>query len=374
MSLVIDEHRQYLEDGVRVGAFSRAIGESVRPGDVVLDLGSGTAIQSLLACRAGARRVYAVDSGSIVALAREIVAANGFAERVTFVRGVSTRVSLPEKVDVITGDQIGRFGFEAGLLEYFADARDRFLKPGGRIVPRSVALEIAALELPELWARVAFWTARPAGFDFSPVEGIAVNTGYPAAAAPSNVVSSVLPVATVDLATATVAPMRVAGELRVARDGVVHGLGGWFTAQLSESATMTNSPLAAQRINRAHVFLPLAEPLPVSAGATLSISVHILPSDHIISWSIGGNGRRRLHQSTLRGMLLASDDLAKSQPGFKPRLTPWGAARRTVLALCDGQRPVAEIESALQSAYPSLFRSRDEAAVFVAEVIQPYAE
>jgi predicted RNA methylase len=44
LSLILDEHRKYLIDRPRISAFERAIPEVIRPGDVVLDLGSGTAI------------------------------------------------------------------------------------------------------------------------------------------------------------------------------------------------------------------------------------------------------------------------------------------------------------------------------------------
>lgn len=356
-------------------AFSRAITETVRPGDTVLDLGSGTGFQSLLACRAGAKRVYAIDSGSIVGMAREIIAANGFADRVTFIRGLSTRVALPEPVDVITGDQIGRFGFDAGLLEYFTDARDRFLRRGGgRIVPLAVDLEVALLEMPDVWNKVVFWTQRPAGFDFAPVQPFAANSGYPIAARQSDLVSEVLLGATLDLATAKVAAIRIAGQLRTHRAGTIHGIGGWFTARLTDRVSMTNSPLSEQRIDRSQVLFPLVEPLAVKAGEALTLTMLILPADHIISWSIGGNGRRPTKQSTLGGMLLSREDLAKSGPSFAPRLTVWGAARRTVLDLCDGCRRVAEIEAALLAAYPTLFRTQDEVATFVAEVVHPYAE
>jgi protein arginine N-methyltransferase 1 len=85
MSEVLDEHRLYLSDAVRVRAYERAICAIVRPGDVVLDLGAGTGVLGLLACRAGARRVYAVDGGGILGVARALARANGVADRITHV-------------------------------------------------------------------------------------------------------------------------------------------------------------------------------------------------------------------------------------------------------------------------------------------------
>ena len=77
------------------------------------------------------------------------------------------------------GDQIGHFGFNAGLLEYFSDARERFLKPDGKMVPTGVDLIVAPVESTAMWGQVEFWNQSPAGFNFSPARTLAANTGYP---------------------------------------------------------------------------------------------------------------------------------------------------------------------------------------------------
>src|SRR5437016_5556680 len=133
MSLIVDEHRQFLADEIRMAAFRQAIEAVLRPSDIVLDLGSGTGILGLMACRAGARRVYSVELGGMIGVARDISKANGFADRQIFIKGHSMRVELPESVDLIVSDQIGRFGFESGIVQFFRDARKRFLKPKGRL-------------------------------------------------------------------------------------------------------------------------------------------------------------------------------------------------------------------------------------------------
>jgi hypothetical protein len=73
-------------------------------------------------------------------------------------------------------------------------------------------------------------------------------------------------------------------------------------------------------------------------------------------------------------MLIPAEDLARTRPEFKPKLIPRGEARRTVVNLCDGVRTLAEIEQEVFRLHPNLFRTRDEAAAFVAEVVTRYAE
>ena len=107
MSQILTEHWHYLADQARLEAYERAIAEVVHPNNVVLDLGAGSGILGLLACRAGAKRVYAVDDGPVIELARRICRANGYQDRVVFIKGHSLEVELPEKVDLIIADQVG---------------------------------------------------------------------------------------------------------------------------------------------------------------------------------------------------------------------------------------------------------------------------
>src|SRR5688572_12456568 len=133
MSLIVDEHREYLADDARVSAFRHALQSVIRPGDVGLDLASGTGILGLLACQAGASRIYAIEAGEIASIAVAAAAENGYADRISVINEHSTRATLPERVDFVVTDMAGRFGFEAGLFELLRDAKRRFLKPGGRL-------------------------------------------------------------------------------------------------------------------------------------------------------------------------------------------------------------------------------------------------
>src|SRR6266511_5050393 len=97
----LHHHAGMIRDRVRTDAYARALEEVVRPESVVLDLGAGTGILTLLAARAGARRIFAVEHADIIELARELAVANDLADRITFVQGTSTAVTLPEAADVV---------------------------------------------------------------------------------------------------------------------------------------------------------------------------------------------------------------------------------------------------------------------------------
>lgn len=376
MSLVVDEHRQFLADEARVGVFEAALRALVTPGDVVLDLASGTGILGLLACRAGATRVYAIESESIAGLARRIARDNGLAERITVIRDLSSRVTLPEPVDLIVTDLAGRFGFEAGLFEVLGDARRRLLKPGGRVIPSSITLWLAPVEGTEVRRQVDFWSRPIAGFSFAAAYAIARGTGYPRLIAPADLLGEPVPLATADLTTDT-DTLAGRAEFAVTRAGSFDGVGGWFSATLAPGVELTNAPGAPHRINRRNVFFPLRDAVAVRAGDAVSIAMMVRPEVLIVRWQVevrrdgailyaGGS-------STFEGMLLSQDDLARTRPSSRPALTDAGRARRLVLELCDGDRPLAEIEGAVFAAHPGLFGDPSDAAAFVAEVVTRYA-
>lgn len=384
MSLVVDEHREYLEDRIRVAAFRQAIGELVKSGDVVLDLGCGTGILGLLACRAGAKRVYSVDDGGMAQLARDIAQSNDYGDRIRVLKGLSTRIDLPEKADVVIADQIGRFGFEAGVLEYFADAARRLLKPAARAIPASVSLWVAPVEHAAQWKRIDFWGQRPAGFAFEPALEIARNTGYPVKLHARQLLGEPVEGATLATLSHGAQPIAFSADIRIDRAGTLHGIGGWFSAQLSPSVEMSNSPLAKKRIKRRNVFFPIAQAVPVARGDRVLLSFSILPQDTIVTWKVevrpASAGKRdansvvRFTHSTLKGMLISREDLRHTDPLSVPVMSVWGKARQTILELCDGKRSLRQIEDGVLRAHPDLFPTRAEAAVFTAEVITRYAQ
>ena len=378
MSLMLDSHREYLSDHTRTSLFRRAINAVVKPGDVVLDLGCGTGVLGMLAMKAGAARVYQIDVTSMIQIARDVARANGCESTAIGIRETSGRVTLPELVDVVVADQISHFGIGGGMPEIFNDARRRFLKPGGRTIPRSIQLFAAPVNFPEMWRVVSFWDKKPAGLNMSPAHVTAFNTGYPTEHVPRRMLGKPARMFTFDLTEQTPERPRGEAEIEVSAAGEMHGLSGWFNAELAPGVTMTNSPFNERRINRRAAFLPIEKPLMLRKGDRVKITMGIIAAQTMLSWAVTvsnskGDEKARFVHSTLKGMLLVPEDLAKTRPDFVPQLSLWGEARRSVVKLIDGKRTVAEIEKELLRLHPDLFPSLAKASEYTTEVLIPYS-
>ncbi|MBI4126701.1 MAG: 50S ribosomal protein L11 methyltransferase [Deltaproteobacteria bacterium] len=138
---VFDRHAHMVGDPHRTEPLMRAIKRTVHTGDVVVDVGAGTGILALAACQAGAKRVYAIDvDGEALELAAWYAKRLGCEGRIVFLEGLSHAVQLDEKVDVLIAEIVGQLGFEENILVSLKDAKRRWLKRGGIIIPERIEL------------------------------------------------------------------------------------------------------------------------------------------------------------------------------------------------------------------------------------------
>src|SRR5260370_5634525 len=158
----LEQFASMFADRVRMDAYSAAIAQSVRTGDAVVDLGCGPGVFALLACKAGARRVYAIDMNGVVDFGRQLAAANGYSEKIVFMRGDSRRIHLPERINVIVSDVRGVLPLFSHAIDTLQDAHDRFLAENGRFLPFSDTLFAAVVQLPDFYEPLAgAWNAVP---------------------------------------------------------------------------------------------------------------------------------------------------------------------------------------------------------------------
>jgi protein arginine N-methyltransferase 1 len=367
---MLDEHLGYVADRSRLERFQAAIAKIIKAGDRIADLGCGSGILGLLCLQAGAGWVYGIDSTAMIEVARETFSRAGWAERATFIRGHSHRVELPEPVDVVICDHVGYFGFDYGIVHTLQDARRRFLTPGGRLIPARLRLQLGAVEAEACRAKAEGWRAENVPVEFHWLRQHTVNAKHAVEWAGEALLSAPAELGGIDLRADNPDFFSWTAELRIERDSVMHGLAGWFECELADGVWMTNSPLADRRINRSQVFLPIDEAVSVQAGDSVKARIMARPADNLIAWIVDfpASGRRFSH-STWQGMLLAPEDLMRSQPDRVPRLSREGRARIAVLGYCDGRRTAREIEQSVLRDHPNLFPSQDEISRFVAQTL-----
>lgn len=243
-------HRTMIRDTVRTEAFRRAIDAVVRPGDVVLDVGAGSGILSVFAARAGAARVYAVEQTTIAVLAQEIAVANGVGDVVEVIQGDATDVELPQPVDVIVSEWLGGFGIDEGMLVPLIAARDRWLKPGGGMIPRVVTAWTALVHDRYLADTVRFLEDNPYDLRLDDLIDKTVHeilySGTFRHLASTDLRSDPGPLWTTDAKTIPLShaqkPHVAETELLVRDHGSANALALWFRADLAPGITLSVGP------------------------------------------------------------------------------------------------------------------------------------
>jgi protein arginine N-methyltransferase 1 len=299
---VLRYHASLVLDEPRIDAYARALSRTIRAGDVVLDVGTGTGILAFLAARVGAARVYAVDRGEAIELARAAAPSNDAAGVVQFIRTESTELELPEPVDAIVTETLWNFGLGEGVAGAIIDARDRFLRPGGPIVPQAISMWCALVERSGTFENlVDVWAVPRASVDLSALRAFAANNVYAETFEERDLLSEPAQVAAVSLVDVANADVKATCETVVTRSGLAHGIAGWFDAELCRGISLSNRPPVAAK-SWAHAFLPFERPLEVSAGAEVTIAIATSANGSHWSWSAARAGDRPFTQSTLLGL------------------------------------------------------------------------
>lgn len=143
-----------IADCIRIDAYAQALRDAIRPGAVVMDIGTGPGVMAVLACRFGASRVYAIEPSEVIQVAREVAIANQCDDKIIFFDARSTKITVPVQTDVIVSDMRGILPLFEHHIPSIADARRRFLAPGGTLIPRKDAMWAAVVEAPEAYGKI----------------------------------------------------------------------------------------------------------------------------------------------------------------------------------------------------------------------------
>jgi protein arginine N-methyltransferase 1 len=368
---------EMIADRVRMEAYAEALRKTVKPGNVVMDLGSGPGVWAVLACELGASRVVAVEPDSIIQVAREVAISSQCSDRIEFIEKISTSLELPIQADVIVSDMRGVLPLYGQNVLSVVDARRRFLAPRGALIGRSDVLWVALVEAPKTYGQLADpWEYNLLKQDLSTARRRAVNAPQKSRASPSQLLAA--PKVWVTLDYTTIKDPNVQGELEweVERSGTGHGFLAWFDADLTDGVGFSNAPGAPETIYGSQ-FFPWQNPVPLAVGQSvrLKLDAKFLQDDYFWRWTTdieppNGTGGLRIHfeQSSLQGEVVSLEALQKRASVYVPQLSEEGRIRRRTLDMMDGRASLEDIARRLAAEFPLRFTQWQQALSYAGTV------
>lgn len=300
----VEMQRFMVGDETRTLAFQRSIQATVQPGMVVLDIGAGSGILSCFAAQAGASRVYAVErEPGAVAMAKALIADNGFTDIIRVVRDDAERVWLPEKADVIVSEWLGAYGIDENMLPPVLVARDRWLKEGGAMIPASVTAWMAPVDHPAS-REATFFAANPYNLNlrvldpFPTPQAVCLPQGISTERLASE--PQMLWETNCAVMDAKTARAPHAATLSFTLSGPASALAVWFRAELPGTEALSNAP-GQPRTHWGIMLFPIHAARTCQAGDGIEVGFHCVPggpygSNHI--WAVRlGDGPWEAHDT-----------------------------------------------------------------------------
>lgn len=293
-------------DPIRMGAYSQALRAAIKPGSVVLDLGTGFGIMAMLACQYGARHVYAIDTSDVINAGRKLATQNAMADRISFIQEDSRSWSVPEPVDVIVSDLRNVLPLHGTHIETIVDAKNRFLAPDGVLIPGSDKMFCSVIEAPDLYARyVTPWEPNNYGLDFSSPQALLANQWSRVSATHEQLITSDALLWELKYDQLQTTDFSMTTCLETKRQGQGHGLLMWFETELIEGVGFSTSPRGPST-GYGMCFFPFAKPLNMQRHDQVLVDVdaRLMAGKYEWSWQATlrdsiGNKKAVTGQSTM---------------------------------------------------------------------------
>ncbi|XP_071320680.1 histone-arginine methyltransferase CARM1-like isoform X2 [Trachinotus anak] len=235
--------------------------------------------------KAGATRVYAVESSPMAKYTQILVQSNSLSERIRVLEGKVEEVSCPDMVDVIVSEPIGYMLLNERLMESFLHAR-KWLKPNGLMFPSCGDIHLAPFSDEQLYfehyARASFWQQRSFyGVNLSALHSAAVDEFFRQPIVDTFDVQILMARSVKHCINFKEAKeedlhrMEIPFVFTLLQSGLVHGLAFWFdVAYLGSKSAVWLSTAPTEPLTRWYqVRCLLQTPLFAKLGQTLSGTV-----------------------------------------------------------------------------------------------------
>ncbi len=293
-------------DKRRTETYIAAMEKAIKPGDVVLDIGAGPGIFSMLAAKIGAKKVIAVESNPSIRLAERFVRHNGLTAKIQCIKGLSTELNLDEPADVIISDLRGVLPMFYQHIPSIIDARERLLAPNGTLIGCHDALFAAPVEHWEEYGRITEpWRDNTFGLDLRAGAEFETNNWSKVALRPDQLLAEGKPWASLDYQRINHPAVHGSLSWEIQRPGILHGIASWFDAELAPGIGFSNHPEKPALIY-GQAFMPLPRAVEVQPHTRVKAQIHAhwINSGYVWQWKgkicdQSGEAIERFDQSTL---------------------------------------------------------------------------
>ena len=365
-------HRSMVMDQRRNEYYLAAMEQIINHNSVVLDAGAGLGVLGLIAAQLGAKHVYLVEPADVISMTKTIVSENGLDGRVTCIQGKIEEVDLPQKVDLILSVFTGNFLLGEDLLPALFSARDKFLKPDGRLLPDKGVMEIVPVSIEEFYQEhIQSWSDPKFGLTFESARAHAVNTVFFGRDYLKNALYLADPIdlMSLDFRTAQDTNCHEEAQIVCNKSGLCHGFVGWFRMRLGEQWLSTG--LHEPELHWSPAFLPIEPPLAVEIGDKIRIRID-RPAYGDWSWQVRIGPENRKY-STFFSLPLTKSRIRKSALNFKPELNRDGLILSYILNSFDGTQSTITLAEALCTKFPAEFSSENQAISYVKKLIYRFS-
>jgi protein arginine N-methyltransferase 1 len=306
---------EMIADAARIEPYVEALRRAVTADSVVMDLGCGPGLLALLACKFGARRVYAVEADNVINIAREAAAANGYADRIDFFQSHSTEIAVPERATVIISDLRGVLPWFQKHIPSIVDARQRLLAPGGVLIPRRDTLWAALVETSGQYEKIVGpWRNHLFDVDLSAGLFRITNSWRKTRLKAEELLTEPVCWTTLDYHEVGTADVCAEISWLVEQTATAHGIAVWFDADLADGIGFTNRPGASELVY-GNAFFPFPQPVEVREGERVAgkLRADLVQGDYVWSWTTDFTDQKiRFEQSTFFSAPLSVERLRKS--------------------------------------------------------------
>jgi type I protein arginine methyltransferase len=269
----IEYHRTLIADRVRNEAFKRALSSVIVPGkSTVADIGAGTGLLALMSAKLGAREVFLYEAAEVAGVAEKVLKSNKV-RNCHLIPGHSTEMTKPDKVDLVVSETLGNYPFEEHIIETLNDARRRFLKPGGTIIPRALTQLVAPVIADRIHAELSAWDAT--GFDLSVAKTMSLNNIYVRSLKPGELLdkgASAVAWDAIDFTIENRTSRRGDASWRLTKPATIYGFATWWEAELVPGVTLSTAP-GSPTTHWEQLYFPLLAPLEGKPGESIAIDL-----------------------------------------------------------------------------------------------------